>query len=113
MCCTRKKATSVALEESKRNFDAELQISSFQELTESLQVKPLGIQELIEKKNALIAMPEWNTPNKNNLKKLKTQCDALMRTMMGQVKDMSRGLKALILINTQLEEEASVKTSGK
>lgn len=111
MCCTRKKANLDV--PGDRNFDAELQISNFQELVESLQVKPVGVDELVRRKNQLLAMAEWNTPNKSNLTKLKTQCETLMRLMMGQVKDMSRGLKALVLVNTHLVEEVSAQNIKK
>ena len=107
MCCIRKKANPKTLEESKKIFDAESQITTFQQLIESLEIKPVGIQELIDKKNALLSVPEWGNPNKNNLAKLKQSSTELMTTMVGQIRDMSRALKTLILINTQLEEKIS------
>jgi hypothetical protein len=103
--CFRRKSANKPVEETKKNFDIQNKITTFDELMGELQINsPQGLEQMEARKEAFMNMPEWKKPNKNNLKKLKIEADKLMQAMIGQVEVMSKGLRTMILINTYIEE---------
>ena len=110
--CFKRKTNANTPEESKKILEREFKPSNFEELIDSIQViKSMGANEMNDKKTALLSMAEWKTPNKKSLDKIKIQCEQDLTSMIGQIDDMSKALKVLLLINTQLEETATQKLS--
>lgn len=102
MCCRRTNIDPITQQGLKEA--AEIKPATFEELLQSLQKDMLGIEELRKRKEELLGMIEWKNPNKANLTKIKERSGNFANIMISQVKDMSRGLKGLIIINTKLEE---------
>lgn len=78
--------------------------NTFPELLESLKVEFKGINELTALKDQLLSKPEWNNPNSKNFNSLRIEAHNMSAVLVKQIKIMSRGLRALMLINEKLDD---------
>ncbi|OMJ79856.1 hypothetical protein SteCoe_19996 [Stentor coeruleus] len=102
MCCSRKKA-EFNLFEAVNKIGTEPIPNNLEDLLEELPSQLLGIEELKKRKESLINLYALNAPNQRDITRFRDESGNLAKTMIEQINIMSKGLTAIIILNTEIE----------